>query len=151
MPSGDTMGDAYGWLKVIHILAVISWMAGLFYLPRLFVYHSENEGKKELTAVFKIMERRLLKAIMRPAAAVSVVAGALLIHLGGWDQSMPVWLWLKLLLVAGLLAFHGLLERHAGLFRDDRETKSGRYFRVINEIPTLLLIGIVILVIIKPF
>jgi putative membrane protein len=151
MLSGDTMGDAYGWLKVVHILAVISWMAGLFYLPRLFVYHSENEGKKELTSVFKIMERRLLKAIMRPAAAVSVVAGALLIHLGGWDQSMPVWLWLKLLLVAGMLAFHGLLERHAGLFRDDRETKSGRYFRVINEIPTLLLIGIVILVIIKPF
>jgi putative membrane protein len=151
MPSGGTMGDAYGWLKVVHILAVISWMAGLFYLPRLFVYHAENEEKIELTQVFKTMERRLLRAIMRPAAAVSVVAGALLIHLGGWDQSMPVWLWLKLLLVAGMLAFHGLLERHAGLFREDRETKTGRYFRVINEIPTLLLIGIVILVIIKPF
>ncbi len=145
------MGDAYGWFKVVHILAVISWMAGLFYLPRLFVYHTENEDKSELTQVFKVMERRLLHAIMRPAAVVSLVAGAVLIHLGGWDHPMPIWLWLKLLLVAGMLAFHGMLERHAGRFREDRETKGGRYFRIINEIPTLLLIGIVILVIIKPF
>lgn len=145
------MGDAYGWLKVVHVLAVISWMAGLFYLPRLFVYHAENEGKKELSSVFKVMERRLLKAIMRPAAIVAVVTGAGLIHLGGWDQSMPVWLWLKLLLVVGMLGFHGLLEMHAARFRNDSESKPGRYFRVINEVPTLLLIGIVILVIIKPF
>lgn len=145
------MGDAYGWVKVVHILAVISWMAGLFYLPRIFVYHAENKEKNDLVEVFKVMERRLLRAIMRPAAAVSVLAGALLIHLGAWDQAMPVWLWLKLLLVAGMLAFHGLLERHAARFRDDRETDTGRYFRIINEIPTLLLIGIVILVIIKPF
>lgn len=145
------MNDAYGWVKVIHILAVISWMAGLFYLPRLFVYHSENMGKKEIPPVFKVMERRLLKAIMRPAAVVTVITGAGLIHLGGWDQAMPVWLWLKLLLVLGMLAFHGLLEVHAARFRDDREVKPGRYFRIINEVPTLLLIGIVILVIIKPF
>jgi putative membrane protein len=151
MPSGDMMGDAYGWLKVVHILAVISWMAGLFYLPRLFVYHVENEEKKDLIEVFKVMERRLLRAIMRPAAAVSSVAGALLIHLGGWDQSMPVWLWLKILLVLAMLAFHGLLERHAVSLREGRETRNGRYFRVINEVPTVLLIGIVILVIIKPF
>ena len=145
------MGEAYGWVKVVHVLAIISWMAGLFYLPRLFVYHAENEVKKELTAVFKVMERRLLKAIMRPAAVVAVITGAALIHLGGWDQPVPVWLWLKLLLVAGMLGFHGLLEVHAARFRDDRETRPGRYFRVINEIPTLLLIGIVILVIVKPF
>ena len=145
------MNDAYGWMKVVHILAIISWMAGLFYLPRLFVYHAENIGKIELPDVFKVMERRLLKAIMRPAAVVAIITGAGLIHLGGWDQSMPAWLWLKLLLVAAMVAFHGLLEVHAGRFRDDRETKPGRYFRVINEIPTLLLIGIVIFVIIKPF
>lgn len=145
------MNDPYGWLKVVHILAVISWMAGLFYLPRLFVYHAENEGLIQLPPVFKVMERRLLKAIMRPAALVAVVTGAGLIHLGGWDHDMPVWLWLKLLLVAGMLAFHGLLEVHAARFRDDRETRSGRYFRMINEIPTVLLIGIVVLVIIKPF
>jgi putative membrane protein len=145
------MTDAYGWVKVVHILAIISWMAGLFYLPRLFVYHAENADKKELPPVFRVMERRLLKAIMRPAALVAVVSGAALIHLGGWDQSMPVWLWLKLLLVAGMLGFHGLLEVHAARFRDGRETRNGRYFRIINEVPTLLLIGIVILVIIKPF
>ncbi len=151
MPFGDMMGDAYVWLKVVHILAIISWMAGLFYLPRLFVYHVENKKKIELTQVFKVMEGRLLRAIMRPAAVVSVVAGALLIHVGGWGQSMPIWLWLKLLLVLGMVAFHGLLERHAVNLREDRETKDGRYFRVINEVPTVLLIGIVILVIIKPF
>lgn len=145
------MNDPYGWMKVVHVLAVISWMAGLFYLPRLFVYHAENMGKSEISPVFKVMERRLLKAIMRPAAVVTVITGLALIHLGGWDQAMPVWLWLKLLLVAGMLAFHGLLEVHAGRFRDDREVRPGRYFRIINEVPTLLLIGIVILVIIKPF
>lgn len=145
------MNDPYGWVKVIHVLAVISWMAGLFYLPRLFVYHAENAEKAELPPVFRVMERRLLKAIMRPAAAVVVLTGAALIHLGGWDQAMPLWLWLKLLLVAGMIAFHGVLEIHAARFRDGRESRTGRYFRVINEVPTLLLAGIVILVIIKPF
>lgn len=145
------MSDLYGWMKVLHVLAVISWMAGLFYLPRLFVYHAENIDKNHITSVFLVMERRLLKAIMRPAAVVALVSGALLIHLGGWDQAMPLWLWAKLLLVLGMLGFHGLLEVHAGRFRDGREMKGGRYFRVINEVPTLLLIGIVILVVIKPF
>ena len=145
------MDDAYGWVKVVHVLAIISWMAGLFYLPRLFVYHSENEGKKDLPPVFLVMERRLLKAIMRPAAVVAIVTGAALVHLGGWDQAMPGWLWVKLLLVACMIGFHGLLEVHAARFRDGREAHSGRYFRIINEVPTVLLIGIVILVIIKPF
>lgn len=145
------MGDAYGWLKVLHILAVISWMAGLFYLPRLFVYHVENAAKPDLPPVFKVMERRLLKAIMRPAAVVGLLSGLVLIHLGGWDRPVPAWLWLKLLLVAGMVVFHGALEMHAARFRDGREAHSGRYFRIINEVPTLLLIGIVILVVIKPF
>ena len=145
------MNDPYGWVKVAHVLAVISWMAGLFYLPRLFVYHAENEQKKDIPPIFKVMERRLLKAIMRPAAMVVVVSGVLLVHFGSWDQALPVWLWLKLLLVVCMLAFHGLLEVHVARFRDDRENKSGRYFRVINEVPTLLLVGIVVLVVIKPF
>lgn len=145
------MADLYGWVKVVHVLAIISWMAGLFYLPRLFVYHAENIDKNQLPPIFLVMERRLLKAIMRPAAVVALLSGAALIHLGGWDQSMPVWLWLKLALVAGMLGFHGLLEVHAARFRDGREQKSGRYFRIINEVPTVLLIGIVVLVIIKPF
>ena len=145
------MGDSYLWLKVLHILAVISWMAGLFYLPRLFVYHSENRAKLEAAAVFLVMERRLLRAIMRPAAVVTLVSGLALIHLGGWDQPVPVWLWLKLLFVVGMVVFHGLLEIHCARFRDGRETQPGRYFRIINEIPTVLLIGIVIFVVVKPF
>lgn len=145
------MADGYFWLKAVHILAVISWMAGLFYLPRLFVYHAENIGKTELVAVFKVMERRLLKAIMRPAGAVAVVTGLWLIWSGSWYGPMPVWLWLKLLFVLLLMGFHGMLEVHAGRFRDGREEKPGRYFRIINEVPTLLLIGIVIMVVVKPF
>lgn len=142
--------DAYAWVKVVHVLAVISWMAGLFYLPRIFVYHAENIERREIPAVFKVMERRLLRAIMRPAALVAVVSGAALVHLGGWDTPMPVWLVLKLVLVAGMLLFHGMLEVHAARFRDGRETRTGRYFRIINEVPTVLLMGIVILVIVKP-
>ncbi len=145
------MADGYSWLKVVHVLAVISWMAGLFYLPRLFVYHAENIGKFELVSVFLVMERRLLKAIMRPAGAVSVVSGLWLIWAGSLFGPVPVWLWMKLLFVLGMLAFHGLLESHAARFRDGRETRLGRYFRVINEIPTALLIGIVIFVVVKPF
>lgn len=145
------MADGYLWIKVVHVLAVISWMAGLFYLPRLFVYHAENSGKAELTAIFTVMERRLLKAIMRPAGAVALVTGLWLIWGGKWFGPVPVWLWLKLVLVFGMLAFHGLLEAHAARFRDGREVRPGRYFRIINEVPTLLLIGIVIFVIVKPF
>lgn len=144
------MSDPYGWLKAFHILAVISWMAGLFYLPRLFVYHSENAGKIEIISVFEVMERRLLKAIMRPAGLVSLVSGLVLVHLGGWGHPFPAWLVWKLLLVVALTGFHGLLEVHAKRFREGREVKSGRYFRVINEFPTLLVIGIVCLVVLKP-
>jgi putative membrane protein len=146
------MGDSYLWIKAVHILAVISWMAGLFYLPRLFVYHAEKGvGSPELSDTFKIMERRLLKAIMRPAGAVAVLTGLWLIHAGSWYGPLPVWLWMKLAAVIGMLAFHGALERHAGRFRDGVETSSGRYFRILNEVPTVLLIAIVIFVVLKPF
>jgi putative membrane protein len=145
------MADGYLWLKVIHVLSVISWMAGLFYLPRLLVYHAENIGKSEITSVFGVMERRLLKAIMRPAGLVSVFTGLWLIWTGNWLSPVPGWLWLKLVFVLGMLAFHGVLEVHVARFRLGRETRPGRYFRVINEIPTVLLIGIVIFVIVKPF
>jgi putative membrane protein len=145
------MAEGYLWIKVVHVLAVISWMAGLFYLPRLFVYHAENIEKSDIVAIFKVMERRLLKAIMRPAGLVALVTGFWLIWAGTWFGPVPVWLWLKLLLVAGMLGFHGLLEVHAGRFRDGLEERPGRYFRIINEVPTVLLIGIVIFVIVKPF
>lgn len=145
------MIDAYLWVKIVHVLAVISWMAGLFYLPRLFVYHAENVGKPDVPVIFKVMERRLLKAIMRPAALVVVLSGGWLISLGNWVNPVPIWLSLKLAFVLAMLGFHGLLEIHTARFRDGRENHSGKYFRIINEIPTILLIFIVILVIGKPF
>lgn len=145
------MADGYLWVKVLHILAVISWMAGLFYLPRLFVYHAENSEKPELISVFRVMERRLLRAIMRPAGLVALVSGLWLIWLGSWYGPLPGWLWVKLVLVVGMAGFHGLLERHAKQFGVGTETRSGRYFRMINEVPTVLLVGIVITVIVKPW
>lgn len=145
------MGEAYLWAKVVHVLAFISWMAGLFYLPRLFVYHVERRDVSGLGDVFQVMERRLLKAIMRPAAVVTFVAGIVLIWLGNWHDPVPWWLWAKLVLVVGMAGYHGLLEYHAGRLRDGTERQGGRYFRMVNEIPTVLLVAIVIVVIVKPF
>ena len=145
------MADGYLWLKVVHILAVISWMAGLFYLPRLLVYHTERGAEVVLAKTFKVMERRLLQAIVRPAGLVAILSGLGLIWMGSWYGPVPVWLWLKLVLVAAMLVFHGVLEWHVVRFRDGVEVKSGRYFRVLNEVPTVVLIGIVILVVVKPF
>jgi protoporphyrinogen IX oxidase len=150
MQSGAAMAEIYLWLKVVHIVAVISWMAGLFYLPRLYVYHAEQGIGSPISATFKVMERRLLKAIMRPAGAVALLSGGWLVYEGGYHDPVPLWLWLKLGAVLGMTAFHGLLERHAVRFRDDRENAQGRYFRIINEIPTVLLIAIVVFVVLKP-
>ncbi len=144
------MSDGYLWLKVVHLLAVFSWMAGLFYLPRLMVYHADAAVGSLVSEQFKIMERRLLKAIMRPAMVVTWIFGLWLGFSGEWFAPGVYWLWLKLLAVVILSGVHGLLERHAGLFARDQRVKSGVYFRVLNEVPTLLLIVIVILVVFKP-
>jgi len=145
------MAEAYLWVKVVHLLAVISWMAGLFYLPRLFVYHAESSADSPIRETFKVMERRLLAAIMRPAAVVVAVSGIALIYTGNWFGPVPWWLWAKLGFVVLMFGYHGVLKRHARRFREDAETCGGRYFRVLNEVPTVLLIGIVILVVVKPF
>lgn len=145
------MGDPYLWIKSFHLMAVVSWMAGLFYLPRLFVYHAERRSSLYLSQTFEVMERRLMKAIMRPAAVAVVLSGVWLIWSGGWVEHMPAWLWVKLLSVSGLLAYHGLLEFHLARFAGGLEQRTGRYFRIINEIPTVLLAVIVILVVVKPF
>jgi putative membrane protein len=140
----------YLWLKVIHLLAVMSWMAGLFYLPRLFVYHADKAVGGEVDLTFLVMERRLLKAIMRPAAAVVAASGAGLVYvlsLSLWES----WLLLKLVCVAGMFVFHGMLERHARDFKAGLRSRSSRYFRIINEVPTLLLIAIVTFVVVRPF
>lgn len=139
----------YLWVKAFHAIAIIAWLAGLLYLPRLFVYHVAAERGSLQSETFKIMERRLLKAIMNPAMIVAWVLGLWLAWLGDfWWQG---WFHAKLAMVVGLSAVHGHLATHVKRFAADENTKSGTYFRVLNEIPTLLMIGIVIMVIVKPF
>ncbi len=140
----------YEGLKVIHILAVISWMAGLFYLPRLFVYHVEQSVGSASDDTFKTMERRLLKAIMRPAAVVVFLSGFGVVHAAGFGFSEP-WLMLKLAGVARMFGYHGVLESYVAKFAGGWRGRSGRFFRVLNEVPTVLLFWIVIFVVVKPF
>jgi putative membrane protein len=138
------------WVKALHILAVVSWMAGLFYLPRLLVYHCGAEPLGETSELFKVMERRLLAAIMRPAALVVMLSGGLLLWSGGFGLS-SIWLLGKLSAVFLLLMFHGFLEISVRQFADDSRRHDARFFRIINEVPTALLIIIVIFVVVKPF
>jgi putative membrane protein len=139
----------YAWLKVLHILALIAWMAGMLYLPRLFVYHAEAEAGSVQSETFKVMERRLLKAIMNPAMIVTWIFGLWLAIQGGWFASG--WLHAKLALVIAMSGLHGYLAATTRRFAADRNTKSARFYRVLNEVPTLVMIGIVILVVVKPF
>jgi len=136
----------YNWVKTLHIISVITWMAGLFYLPRLFVYHAMEEVGSPISERFKVMERRLLKAIMNPSLVVVVVTGLLL-----WGDWLTMgWLHIKLLMVVGMLGCHGLYARWTRAFAEDRNTHPHRFFRVWNEVPTVLLLIIVPLVVIKP-
>jgi protoporphyrinogen IX oxidase len=139
----------YLWIKAFHVIAVIAWMAGMLYLPRLFVYHCDAAKGSVQSETFKVMERRLLKAIINPAMIVAWVLGLYLAWDGGWFRSG--WLHGKLALVLGLSAVHGLYARWVRDFAADRNTRPARFYRVWNEAPTVLLIGIVILVIVKPF
>ena len=139
----------YLWMKAFHVIAVIAWMAGMLYLPRLFVYHCDADKGSVQSETFKVMERRLLKAIINPAMIVAWVLGLYLAWDGGWFRSG--WLHGKLALVLGLSAVHGLYARWVRDFAADRNTRPARFYRVWNEAPTVLLIGIVILVIVKPF
>jgi putative membrane protein len=139
----------YDWILALHVLAIISWMAAILYLPRLFVYHAEASTGSIQSETFKIMERRLLKAIMTPAMIVSWLTGLALVWMGGfWAAG---WLWAKLALVLAVSGMHGYLSAAARKFAEDRNDKSHVHYRVVNEVPTLLMIGIVILVIVKPF
>jgi|TARA_B100000497_G_scaffold110010_1_gene129137 protoporphyrinogen IX oxidase len=141
--------NSYLLFKSLHLIAVISWMAGLLYLPRIFVYHSENNNPIILS-VFKTMERRLFYYIMTPAMTLSWFFGILLIHEVGFDQLTNLWLQLKLIFVTLLTAYHlylGLLLNH---FKLDQNKKTSKFYRYINEIPTLLLILIVFIVVFKP-
>ncbi len=139
----------YEWIKAVHVLAVISWMAGMLYLPRLMVYHVESAVGSIQSETFKIMERRLLKGIINPAMIVTWVLGLYLAWAGfGFKGG---WLHGKILLVFLLSGIHGYLVGRVRDFANDRNTKSSRFYRIINEVPAVLMVGIVILVIVKPF
>jgi putative membrane protein len=141
----------YPWVKALHIVSVIAWMAGLLYLPRLFVYHAAEASSSAAGETFKIMERRLLRAIMDPAMVAVYVFGILLAATPGVVDWSSLWIYAKLLLVLGLTAAHHEMARWRRDFAEDRNTRPQRFFRIVNEVPTLLMIAIVILVVVKPF
>ena len=140
----------YLTLKALHLIAVISWMAGLLYLPRIFVYHTENAREKQISEVFKIMEFKLYNYIMMPAMILSWVFGLILIGSIGFDQLHSTWLVIKFILVVVLRTYHFFLGNCLNKFKRDENKYSSRFFRIFNEIPTILLILIVFIVIFKP-
>jgi putative membrane protein len=139
----------YDWIKALHVVAVIAWMAGMLYLPRLFVYHCNAEVGSKQSETFKVMERRLLKAIINPAMGVTWLAGLYLAWAGHWFSAG--WLHGKLALVLAMSGTHGFFARWVKDFAADRNTRSPRFYRLVNEVPTVLMIAIVILVVVKPF
>jgi putative membrane protein len=141
--------DLYSWIKALHVIAVISWMAGMLYLPRLLVYHADVAVGSAQSETFKVMERRLLRGIINPAMTLSWVLGLWLAWRGFGFQGG--WLHVKLAAVVALSACHGYLSAGVRHFAEDRNTKPARHWRLVNEIPTLLMIVIVIMVIVKPF
>jgi putative membrane protein len=139
----------YLWFKAIHVMAIIAWMAGMLYLPRLFVYHSRAEPGSQQSETFKVMERRLLRGITTPAMIAAWALGLWMVYDGGWISAH--WLHVKLALVVALSGLHGALARWTADFAADRNRHSERFYRVVNEVPAVLMIGIVIMVVIKPF
>ena len=142
--------NLYLIIKSLHLIAVISWMAGLLYLPRIFVYHVENYEKKEIVDIFEIMEKRLYNYIMRPAMLFSWIFGIILIYLNGLDVLFNIWIQIKLALVIILSGYHEYLGKCLMSLKNRTNTKTAKFYRYINEVPTILLILIVFVVIIKP-
>jgi protoporphyrinogen IX oxidase len=139
------------WVRALHVIAMIAWMAGLLYLPRLFVYHADVDKGSAQSELFKVMERRLYRGIMLPAMVATWVFGLwLAFGFGLVDFSMG-WMWAKAGLVLALSAYHGLLGRHLRAFASDRNGSSSRFFRTINEVPTVMMVLIVLAVVVKPF
>ena len=142
--------NTYLLFKSLHLISVISWMAGLLYLPRIFVYHSQNNTQQIISEVFKVMEKKLFFYIMTPAMILSWVFGLILIHEIGFDKLGQTWMILKLIFVTLLTFYHFYLGRILRQFREDSNTHTHKFYRLINEIPTLLLILIIFVVIFKP-
>ena len=141
--------NSYLFFKSLHLIAVISWMAGLLYLPRIFVYHAESTHDSQ-RSVFKVMERKLYNYIMMPAMLFSWIFGFLLIHNLGFSVFLELWMQIKTVLVTILTFYHFLLGKYVSEFAVDINKKSSKYFRFINEVPTIVLIGVVFVVIFKP-
>ena len=139
----------YPWLKALHIIALIAWMAALLYLPRLFVYHAEAGPGSPPSETFKVMERRLLKAIMTPAMVATWIFGVALAYEGAWFSAG--WLYAKLAFVLVLSGLHGFMSATVKRFAADENTRGPRFYRVLNEVPTVCLVLIVLLVVLKPF
>ena len=142
--------SSYLLFKSLHLISVISWLAGLLYLPRIFVYHVENFEKKETTKIFETMERKLYNYIMRPAMILSWLFGIILVYLNGLESLVSLWLQIKLVLVFILTIYHEYLGKCLRNLRDGSDNKSSKFYRIINEIPTILLILTVFVVIFKP-
>ena len=147
----DFLISNYLWVKAFHLISLISWMAGLFYLPRLMVYHASAEKGSEQSETFKVMERKLLKIIMNPAMILTFITGILLLMTPSLVNFKAGWLHTKLTLVLAMAASHGIMAKNVRLFAIDANLKSHKYFRILNEVPTVLMIAIVILVVAKPF
>ena len=139
----------YEWIKALHVIAVISWMAGMLYLPRLFVYHTEAKPGSESSERFKVMERRLLKAILNPAMIAVWILGLTLAYVTGAYED--TWMQIKFVLVIAMSGLHGFFAASTKRFARDANTYSTRFWRIMNEVPFILIIGIVILVVVKPF
>ena len=142
--------NSYLLFKSLHLIAVVSWMAGLLYLPRIFVYHVENKEKKEATEIFEIMEKKLFYYIMCPAMIFTWIFGLVLIYLNGIEIFSQLWIQIKIVLVILLSAYNDYLRKCLLSLKDNSNTKSSKFFRVINEVPTIMLIFIVFLVVFKP-
>jgi len=145
------MNNLYLWIKALHIISVISWMAGMLYLPRLFVYHTRVRPGSEADELFKIMERKLLRVIINPAMIATFIFGIWLIMLGGIDIRHAGWLHIKILLVLILAGISGLLSRYRKDFSLGQNRKSERFYRCLNEIPAVIMVVIVLLAVVKPF
>ena len=146
-----TVAEFYPWLKALHIVSVIAWMAAMLYLPRLFVYHADAEPGSDKSETFKVMERRLLRAIMTPAMVASLLFGGGLMLVPGAVDWQAGWIWIKIAMVAGLLIMHERLARWQRDFAGDRNGRTARFYRAVNEIPAVLIFGTVVLAVVKPF
>ena len=142
--------NSYLLFKSLHLIAVVSWMAGLLYLPRIFVYHVENKDKREATDIFEVMEKRLFFYIMRPAMIFTWIFGLILIYLNGIEIFSQLWMQLKIVFVIFLSVYNDYLGKCFASLKNNSNTKSSKFFRIINEIPTVLLIFVVFIVIYKP-